>query len=235
MKRLLLTTLIIAFVMAVLSIPLLFWIEVDWAGLLNTDQNKTADVFGSSDEVGADGIGHTKSRTKTACIVIALLTGDIFLPVPSSVVVTFAGNRLGIPVAVVVCWLGLCLSNLIGYGIGIAGKKYSRKIVNEKQISDAHSFVARFGAVAVLFLRPIPILSEASTVVAGLYKMPFFQFLAAVATANLVLTLGYAFLGSLAESSEGLFLLAVLAAIFPLALLFLIKPLFRKVTGEGND
>lgn len=230
MKRLLLTTLTIAVVMAVLSIPLLFWIEIDWAGLIVTDQDKTTEVSGSGDEVESD----ESDSTKMACIVIALLAGDIFLPVPSSVVVTIAGSRLGIPVAVAACWVGLCLSNLIGYGIGAAGKKYSRKIVSEKQISDVQSFVTRFGAVAVLFLRPIPILSEASTVVAGLYKMPFRPFLAAIAAANFVLTLGYAFLGSLAESSEALFLLAVFAAIFPLALLFLMKPLFSKTTDDKD-
>ena len=59
-----------------------------------------------------------KNPILAGLLVIGLLASDILLPIPSSVVCTFAGRMFGIPVGTFVCWAGLNLSTLVGYLAG---------------------------------------------------------------------------------------------------------------------
>ena len=206
------------------------------------------------------------SKIEFAAIAGGLLVADILLPVPSSAVVTLAGNWLGIPASVVLCSLALTLASLAGYAMGYGSRSVSRRrdaaidpggqagktdngtwpasdlpesdmqesddrsgLANtsaDHQIADA--FVQNYGLAAIVLLRPLPILAEASTLLAGYYRLPTLPFIGITFSSNLLLCILYSSLGWLANSSETLLTVALIAALLPMALLLLLKPMLRR-------
>ncbi len=104
-----------------------------------------------------------------------LLAADVLLPIPSSIVGTLLGARLGLGPGLLAAWLGMTVGNLAGYGLG-------------------RLLLARFGerlpqaptALALFLSRPVPVLAEAVTFTAGAERMPLGRFLAICAAGNLI-------------------------------------------------
>ena len=53
-----------------------------------------------------------------ALVTVAVLAVDVFLPVPSSLVSTFAGAQLGIAAATAASWLGMMAGAIVAFGFG---------------------------------------------------------------------------------------------------------------------
>jgi membrane protein YqaA with SNARE-associated domain len=89
-----------------------------------------------------------------------LLAADILLPVPSSIVGTLLGARLGFTAGSLWTWAGLMLGNLIGYGIG-------------RLLPGGHppELPQTPTLLVVLLSRPVPVLAEAVMLVAGAEHM----------------------------------------------------------------
>lgn len=105
----------------------------------------------------------------------SLLAADIALPVPSSIVGTALGARLGFSRGFLWCWGGLMAGNLLGYAMG---HLFPRRFITD---------LPRAPSEVVLFLsRPVPVLAEAATVVAGANRLDLRPFLAATALGNAV-------------------------------------------------
>lgn len=104
-----------------------------------------------------------------------LLALDILLPVPSSLVGTALGGRLGFLAGALWCWSGLMIGNLVGYALG---HLFPRRFATE--LPEAPS-------EAVLFLsRPVPVLAEAATVTAGANRLALRAFMIPCALGNAV-------------------------------------------------
>ena len=85
-----------------------------------------------------------------------LLSSDVLLPIPSTIVGTMLGARLGFLNGLFWCWSGLMLGNLIGYYLG--------KLV----LSRSDQALPQSPTLLVLAVtRPIPVLAEAITFTAG--------------------------------------------------------------------
>lgn len=103
----------------------------------------------------------------------ALLAGDVLLPIPSSIVGTLLGARLGMVPGWLWGWGGMVAGNLIGYG---AGRLLFARLRTE---------VAQTPALLVLFAsRPVPVLAEAVCFAAGGARMAFLPFAAAAIAGN---------------------------------------------------
>ena len=153
--------------------------------------------------------------------VVALLASDILLPVPSSVVGTVAGQILGTVVGSLATWIGLNLSCLIGYWLAAKmGLPLVDRFSGKQAVSDVESLTATWGIWALIGLRPIPVLAEASVLLAGLGRMPQQRFWPAVIGANLGLAIAYAALGSYSAQYGWLGLAVAVSIAVPLALLF---------------
>jgi uncharacterized membrane protein YdjX (TVP38/TMEM64 family) len=97
---------------------------------------------------------------------MGLLTADVLLPIPSSIVGTMLGARLGFIPGWAWCWLGLMLGNSIGYLTG--------RLLLSRFAPD----IPRTPTLLLLFAtRPVPVLAEAMTFTAGAEKMNFVSFL----------------------------------------------------------
>lgn len=152
--------------------------------------------------------GARREPAAVAAIVIALLAGDVVLPVPSSLVSTFSGGVFGWAVGAVVIWVGMMLGCITGYGLGAsAGRLLAIKVVGEGEMARAQRLFRHAGPAALIVARAAPVLAEASTLAAGAARMPIGSFLLATAVANLGVSVAYAAVGA-AAFSAGSFLIA---------------------------
>jgi len=76
--------------------------------------------------------------------------------------------------------------------------------VGEADWRRAEQWAQRFGAMLVLILRPVPVLAEASTLYAGASRVPIARFFAASATANAIIAVAYAAVGSASADAGNL-------------------------------
>lgn len=107
-----------------------------------------------------------------------LLASDVLLPIPSSIVGTLVGARLGFLPGWVWIWGGLMLGNVIGYGAG-------RLLLARLSVD-----IPQTPTLLVLFIsRPVPVLAEAITFTAGAGRMKLAHFLGSCTAGNTIYSL----------------------------------------------
>lgn len=133
----------------------------------------------------------------TALAVAGLLAADIFLPVPSSVVATFAGWRFGALEGALLNVAGLCAGTALGYAVGRAGlAPFTHRVLDAERQAALREAFARHGAWSVVLCRGVPVLAEASVMLAGAAAMPLPRFALAAGLSNLALGSAYAAAGA---------------------------------------
>ncbi len=164
------------------------------------------------------------SRWEVAGAIFSLLSLDVFLPVPSSIVSTAAGVLLGFVAGAAVIWTGMMAGCAVGYLVGARGSGAARRLVGEDGIARAAGLARRYGDVTIVLCRPVPVLAEASVVFAGLVHAPFGKFVRLTALSNLGIALGYGAFGALSLDLNS-FLFAFLGALLIPGLFLLITRL----------
>ncbi|MGR8930364.1 MAG: hypothetical protein ACU836_06965 [Gammaproteobacteria bacterium] len=102
-----------------------------------------------------------------------LLSADVLLPIPSTIVGTMLGARLGFLNGLFWCWSGLMLGNLAGYYLGRILFVRSREALPQAPT-----------LLVLAVTRPIPVLAEAVTFSAGAGGLNLIPFLAVSLLAN---------------------------------------------------
>jgi uncharacterized membrane protein YdjX (TVP38/TMEM64 family) len=144
--------------------------------------------------------------------IFALLTLDVLLPVPSSIVSTAAGVLLGFWKGAAIVWAGMTFACVLGYALGTRASGLARRFVGDEGLNRAAALVGRYGDWALLLCRPVPVLAEASVIFAGLVHAPFRRFAWLTAGANLGIALGYAAFGAFSMRVNS-FLMAFIGAL----------------------
>ncbi|MET7431557.1 VTT domain-containing protein [Streptomyces flaveolus] len=173
-------------------------------------------LFGDYFEALADQASDGRFSTPLAvAVIVGLLALDVFLPVPSSVVSAAAGALLGFGWGAVACWAGMTVSCGLGYLVGARSLSLSRRLVGEAGLARVAATAGRHGTVTLALCRPVPVLAEASVVLAGTTRVPLGRFLFTCLWSNLGVSVGYAAIGAWSVSVNS-FLLAFLGALaFP--------------------
>lgn len=117
---------------------------------------------------------------------------NVFPPIPSELVLPMAGfltgaGRMNFVLAVIAATLGSVVGALILYGVGYAfGEQRVRSIVRrwgkwlgfkEEDVDKADDWFDRYGGVAVMLCRVVPIVRSLISIPAGLRKMPIGTFI----------------------------------------------------------
>jgi uncharacterized membrane protein YdjX (TVP38/TMEM64 family) len=132
-----------------------------------------------------------------AVLVVTLLATDLILPVPSSVVMTLSGSFLGWAGGAAASFGGAMASALLGFAICRRfGGTVFRRFVSEADAARVDAFLRRYGAWGILLSRGVPMLTEVTSCVAGLSRMPLAAFAALSAGGTLPLCIVYAWGGS---------------------------------------
>jgi uncharacterized membrane protein YdjX (TVP38/TMEM64 family) len=162
------------------------------------------------------------SRWLVAAAIFSLLALDVFLPVPSSIVSTAAGLLLGFWTGAAIVWAGMMTGCAIGYAVGWRGSAAARGLVGADGLERAAGLARRYGDLAIVLCRPVPVLAEASVVFAGLVRAPFARFARLTGISNLGIALGYAAFGAYSLSVDS-FLVAFAGALLLPGLFLLIS------------
>jgi uncharacterized membrane protein YdjX (TVP38/TMEM64 family) len=168
-----------------------------------------------------------------AASIFGLLAGDVFLPVPSSIVSTAAGVLLGAWRGAAVVWLGMMVACLCGYWLGTRASGAARRFVGDAGLRRAEALVGRYGDWTIALCRPVPVLAEASVIFAGLIHAPFGRFLALTALSNLGIAAGYAAFGAYSMRLDS-FLVAFLVALLGALLIPGLVMLLARLTFAGS-
>jgi 3-dehydroquinate synthase len=126
-------------------------------------------------------------------LIVLGLSLDILLPIPSSVLSVWAVVSLGLTGGVVAIWIGLCVACMFGYWLGTCSRPWLlKKFVKTQDMIEARRFSSRYGILALVLLRAVPVLAEASVLTAGLVKMPFRRFMLVTSLSNAGIAFVYA-------------------------------------------
>ncbi len=138
-----------------------------------------------------------------------VLASDIFLPVPSSIVMFTNGYVLGTGYGTIISLLALSAGACVGYYLGKFTSLGLKSSTNEK----ANDIIAAYGPLSILVTRGIPILSETICIICGFNKMPFKKYLLYNIIGYLPLCLLYAICGSIGYD-KNIFLISFGCSVF---------------------
>lgn len=185
--------LVVLALFVLILVPFALWEDPmnAWAGAMLHAQRSTAWSFGA---------------------IVLLLVADIVLPIPSSIVSTSAGYLLGFALGAAAGWLGMTAACLGGYALGrFAGAGLLGRLLSGDEMTRAREDFEKRGDWVLAVSRPVPMLAEASVIMAGALGRPFAKFVAVTGLANLGISLVYAAAGAFASGLDS-FLLAFAAA-----------------------
>jgi membrane-associated protein len=141
-------------------------------------------------------------------IVIFLESGILFALPGDSLLFTagllVAVLGLKLPILILIIFLATFLGGVCGYEIGIYLEKlrkfsFFRLILKEEYIEKAHKFFIKYGRLAIIFSRFVPIIRTFTPIVAGIARVPYkffikYSLISSIAWATIMTLVGY-FLG----------------------------------------
>ena len=164
------------------------------------------------ERMGAQITNGQMARWPAASALAAFLALDVFLPVPSSMVSTAAGAILGFAAGTATIWIGMTLGCVLGYAVGARAAGLAKRLVGAEGLRRASGVASSYGGWAIVVSRPVPVLAEASVILAGLVRAPLATFLVLTSAANLGIAMAYAAIGAFSMGT-GSFLLTFLGAL----------------------
>ena len=149
----------------------------------------------------------------TAIILSLLLASDILLPIPANETNTALGFFLGFTGGLITSLIGRTIGCIIGYWLGVKfGRPIAHRLVGSNQLKRLEKMRQRFGDWAIIILRPVPVLAEASVLFAGISRMSPYRFLFLITLSNLGVSAIFSAVGAFSASVNS-FVLAFTACI----------------------
>ncbi|MEM7130274.1 MAG: VTT domain-containing protein [Chloroflexota bacterium] len=101
----------------------------------------------------------------------SLLVADVVLPVPSSLVMVAHGAIFGVGVGTVLSVLGSLGAALVGFALGRSGSPLLNRFVPPHEQDRANQLLAKWGLLAIVLTRSVPLMAETTAVMAGASPM----------------------------------------------------------------
>jgi len=154
-----------------------------------------------------------------AAVVVGLLAVDIFIPVPSSIIMILSGAAFGVAWGSLLAFAGSIGGEWLGFELA---RKYgtalsTRFIGDERERQRLNDALMTHGAAAIAVTRALPVVMETMSIVAGLSPMRRSTFLIASAIGTAPIVVVYAYAGAKSRETGSLIpaiviLMAVAAA-----------------------
>ncbi len=133
---------------------------------------------------------------------VGLLVADALLPIPASLVMISLGSLFGAGAGILLALTGRFAMAIVGFWLGRRGGPLLRRIVPEWERTYAEGLVRRWGAVAIIASRPVPLLAETVVVVAGASGLRWRVALLASFLGSVPEAVAYGLTGALAASFD---------------------------------
>jgi len=140
---------------------------------------------------------------------VSLLIADVLLPVPSSLVMVAHGALFGVLIGTLLSLLGSVGAALFGFAIGRHGGRLLERIVTPAERARADKMLARWGTLAVVVTRPVPILAETVAIMTGTSSIGWARMALASFAGSLPPALLYALTGAAYANFQSLVLMFV--------------------------
>jgi uncharacterized membrane protein YdjX (TVP38/TMEM64 family) len=138
--------------------------------------------------------------TGSALLIVLLLAADVFLPVPSSLVMVISGAAFGVPWGSALALVGSVAGEWLGFEIVRRfGRAASSRLVGDDELVRLNRFFERHGAASIVVTRPLPIIMETMSIVAGLSRMTRSSFLLASVAGTAPIVVVYAYAGAVSR------------------------------------
>lgn len=158
---------------------------------------------------------------------ILLLIGDLFLPIPATVVMAALGFIYGPFLGGIISVIGSFLSGALAYGLcRSAGPKGAKWLLGEKDLEKGRKLFNKMGGWIVALSRWLPVFPEVISSLAGLSQMKSSTFFLALACGSIPLGFVFAYIGAMGVEYPALSL--ILSAALPPLLWLGVSYLFRK-------
>jgi uncharacterized membrane protein YdjX (TVP38/TMEM64 family) len=179
------------------------------------------------ERLAPDLLSGADTRLLIAGIGVALLVTDLVLPIPSSIVSVTLCLLLGPLLGALAVALGMLGGFLCGYLLGrLLPRAALRRWVGAELWDAVSRRAADSGALWIMASRPVPVLAEATAVIAGSLGVPFPTALAAALASSLGVAACYG-VAAAAGLSVGGFWLAFAASMLLSALLWFLSRIWR--------
>ncbi|MFT7245128.1 MAG: 3-dehydroquinate synthase [Candidatus Azotimanducaceae bacterium] len=154
---------------------------------------------------------------EVAGIVVLLLSVDVFLPVPSSVVGTGSSLLLGWQLGFLSTLAGLMLGSCLGFVIGYLFRQtFQHRYFADAEFRQVSYDLANYGFLLLIALRGVPILAEMSVLAAGFHRFSVGRFMIAMVISNSILAAIHTYLGVIAAATESDYFFALSFLLIPL-------------------
>ncbi len=171
--------------------------------------------------------------TVAAALGVGLLIVDVLLPVPSSLVMVAHGAIFGVLRGTLLSLLGSVGAAIFGFAIGRSSERLMERIVPLDERVRARYLLERWGAPAIIVTRPIPVLAETVTIVAGASRVTWSKLVLASVSGSLPPALLYALTGAAVadfQSTALMFVVVLLVAGLFWIVARLFEPLANRVS-----
>jgi len=148
-----------------------------------------------------------------ALLGIGLLLIDVVLPVPSSLVMTLHGTLFGVAGGMLLSTIGGVGAALTGFGLGRLGEPMLQRLLRPDERVRANAMLARWGVLAILLSRPVPLLAESVAILAGASPLRWSSAALAALAGTLPTALLYAWIGAEAARTRHFVLAFVVAMV----------------------
>ncbi len=177
----------------IISIFVLIFVLVNLTGLLSV-----ADIKDYLDQIQHAG------KMKIFSIVVILLGSDVFLSVPTILIVTYAGHLLGFGWGLLAATTGMLISGIIAYMLcRLSGTKMLRILIkNKKQIDEVNRIFHKMGFGMLIIARALPMLPEATCCLSGMMRFNFFKFILFYLAGTLPYAIVLTYLGSVSSAGN---------------------------------
>lgn len=150
----------------------------------------------------------------TGLITTGLLIVDVFLPIPSSLVMIANGAIFGVVLGTIFSVAGSMGMALLGYRLGASGSKIINRFIPQREQERAKILFERWGTMAVIVTRPVPILAETVSIVAGISAMSLRRYVLASIAGIIPASVLYAYVGARAvDAGSSMLAFAIVVSI----------------------
>lgn len=169
--------------------------------------------------------------------VAGLLASDIFLPIPSSMIITMAGGRIGFWLSSLYSWIGMTAGAVLGFGFAkFCGPAFARRFAEPEDLARIEHVSQRIGPYVLVATRPLPILAEACVLMMGTTNLTWRRFLPPVAAMNLAVAMFYTAFGVGMDDPGDLVMVSVASGTVPLLLaLWIRRRLSKRIESVPAD
>jgi uncharacterized membrane protein YdjX (TVP38/TMEM64 family) len=165
---------------------------------------------------------------------LAVLASDVFLPIPSSVVMMGNGMVFGVWTGTALNLAGGVASALVAFGLGRWAEHLLDRWLSPAEKAHADKVLTNWGWLAIVVSRPIPLLAESIALLAGTSHMRWWVMILATLTGTLPGAWGYAAAGATAGGMDDPW--AIAAVVMGIAvLLWFVAVVFRKKGTPADE